>query len=249
MKLHRRAFLASAAGTLAGCLGRGSEGGSSAGTSGGSDGDSDGSRSDDSGGSSSSAGTAEAAASLDHPAAADLADQPFLGPAPETAPATIIAFEDPSCHNCDRFNANTFPELESKLVESGKASFVYRNFPHAFAWGKPAMAALEATYARSETAFWALEHHYFATQEQFSESNVLDLTEQFLASETNIDATAAVSDVETSLFDRAMRRDIDAGKAAGVVLTPTFYLFRDGKFLTEIRGAQSYTVFAQALGV
>ncbi len=261
MKLRRRAFLASAvaAGAFAGCLGSGSSG---------SAGNSDGAASEtgDAGGSNrqgsttdadsttrnesseSRAATGTAVSNLDHPAATALAGQPFRGPQPGTAGATIIAFEDPSCHNCRRFNENTFPELESKLIDPGKASFVYRNFPHAFEWGKPAMQALEATFTRGEQPFWALEHHYFATQDEFTDENVLDRTRQFLAAETEVDAAAVVADAEAKKFDTAFQRDADAGDAAGVVSTPTFYLFREGQFLTEIRGAQSYQVFAQALG-
>jgi protein-disulfide isomerase len=261
MKLRRRAFLATAvtAGVFAGCLGSGSSG--SAGNSGEMTGETSGTNRPTEQGSTTDAGsmttrneqeataTGTAASNPDHPAATALAGQPVLGPPPGTAQATVIAFEDPSCHNCARFNENTFPELESKLIEPGKASFVYRNFPHAFEWGKPAMQALEATFARGEQPFWALEHHYFATQEEFSEENVLDRTQEFLASETNVDAAAVVADAEAKKFDEAFERDIDAGEAAGVVSTPTFYLFRNGEFLTEIRGAQSYQVFAQALGV
>jgi protein-disulfide isomerase len=245
MKLRRRAFLASAVatGALAGCLGSGSSG--SAGNSNVAT-ETDGSNRSESNGS--RAATGRAARSLDHPAATALAGQPFLGPAPGAARRTIVAFEDPSCHNCRRFNENTLPEIESKLVAPGEATFVYRNFPHAFAWGKPAIQALEATLARGEEPFWALEHHYFATQEEFSEGNVLDRTREFLATETGVDAATVVADAEAKKFDMAVQRDTDAGNAAGVVSTPTFYLFRDGKFLTEVRGAQSYQVFAQALG-
>jgi protein-disulfide isomerase len=188
------------------------------------------------------------AASIDHPALAALAGQPYRGPTPGTAPGLIVAFEDPSCTNCERFNTGTLPKLESELVDPGKASYVYRNFPYAYEWGKPAMQALEATDARSEPAFWKLKTHYFATQSEFSASNVLDRTRTFLASETDLDAAAVVADAEAEEFDAAVRRDIDAGESAGVVSTPTFYLFREGEFLTEIRGAQSYDVFEQALG-
>ena len=261
MKLRRRAFLASAvaAGAFAGCLGSGSSG---------SAGNADGAASETNGAGGSNrqgpttgtdsttrsesgesrAATGTNVSSLDHPAATALAGQPFRGPQPGTAGATVIAFEDPSCHNCARFNENTFPELESKLIDPGKASYVYRNFPHAFEWGEPAMQALEATVARGERPFWALEGHYFATQEEFTEENVLDRTQEFLAAKTGVDAAAVVADAEAKKFDAAFQRDADAGEAAGVVSTPTFYLFRDGEFLTEIRGAQSYQVFAQALG-
>jgi len=188
------------------------------------------------------------AASIDHPALAALAGQPYRGPTPGTAPGLIVAFEDPSCTNCERFNTGTLPTLESELVEPGEATYVYRNFPYAYEWGKPAMQALEATYARSESAFWGLKTHYFETQGEFSGSNVLDRTRKFLASETDLDAAAVVAYADAKEFDAAVERDIDAGENAGVVSTPTFYLFSEGEFLTEIRGAQSYQVFAQALG-
>jgi protein-disulfide isomerase len=107
----------------------------------------------------------------------------------------IPAFEDPSCRNCERFNTNISPELESRLIDPGEVSYVYRNFPYAFAWGRPAMGALEATYARSEEAFWKLKSHYFATQSEFGEGHVLDRTEEFLASETGVDGPTVIEAV------------------------------------------------------
>ena len=261
MGVNRRTFLvsAAAAGALAGCLSSSSESDLSGGGGGdGTDGTSPAESATSSGStpmesassdSSTTASTAGGSANLDHPAATNLAAQPVLGPAVSAAPAVILAFEDPSCHNCERFNTNTFPELESKLIDTGKASYVYRNFPYAFEWGRPAMAALEATLDRAEDAFWRLKDHYFAAQSQFDESNVLDRTQDFLTSETNVDAAGVISDVESGKFDGAVQTDIDAGNAADVVSTPTFFLFREGEFVTEVRGAQSYQVFAQALGV
>jgi len=277
MNTSRRAFLASAAAAgplLAGCLGgengvsnadgtqRGTtdtgsddsttrsttaESGSTA-SDGSGTGAGTGTDASATGTSASSTSTTAAAATLDHPAAVDLASQPFLGPPPGTVPS-IIAFEDPSCHNCERFNTNTFPELESKLINTGKVSYVYRHFPYAFEWGRPAMAALEATLSRDESAFWSLKEHYFATQSEFSDGNVLSMTEAFLANETALDAAAVIGDVEAGKFEKSVERDISAGEAAGVVSTPTFFLFRGSDFVTEIRGAQSYEVFAQALGI
>ncbi|PSP88430.1 hypothetical protein BRC90_07455 [Halobacteriales archaeon QS_4_69_34] len=139
--------------------------------------------------------------------------------------------------------------MESGPITDGELTYIYRNFPYAFPWGEPAMQALEATLARSEPAHWALKAHYFAEQSKFGGGNVLDRTEAFLASETDVDAAAVVADAEAKAFVEAVRTDIDAGEAAGVVSTPTFYLFDDGQFLTEVRGAQSYDVFASALGL
>jgi protein-disulfide isomerase len=252
MNRSRRAFLASAvaaATLLSGCLGgdggtsgdtdgagstastaAGTEAAETAGTSQPAADSATATGSDsDSGFSSDSASTAAStsAPAIDHPAAAGLGSQPVLGPTLGDAPL-VVAFEDPSCLNCERFNSNTFPELESKLIDAEKASYAYRNFPYAYEWGRPAMGALEATYARDEAAFWSLEKHYFTTQSQFDDGNVLSRTEQFLASETSVNAAAVIADAEAGAYDRAVERDVDAGETTGVVSTPTFSCFATG---------------------
>lgn len=184
-----------------------------------------------------------------HPAAIDLAAQPALGPDPETASAVIISFSDPSCPSCARFESNTFPEIESKLVEEGKAAFVYRNMPIIYPWGEPAIQALEATFAHDSEAFWALKDHYFAEQESFDTDNVLSKTESFLASNTDLDAATVVSEAEAKEYDDLVQADLTAGENAGVRGTPTMFLFSDGEHVTTVNGPKSYTVFAEALGV
>ncbi|MFC7175986.1 DsbA family protein [Halosegnis marinus] len=109
--MNRRRFLGSAAlagaTTLAGCAGSGGGGD-------GSDGEPTGTPIDE------------------HPAAADLDAQPMLG---ETTDTVIVAFEDPSCTLCRRFEENTYPRIVSDLVEPGEASFVYRGYPIIYPWG------------------------------------------------------------------------------------------------------------------
>ena len=184
-----------------------------------------------------------------HPAATDLADQPALGPDPTTASAVIISFSDPSCPSCARFESNTFPEIESELVEPGKAAFVYRNMPIIYPWGESAIQALEATFAHDTEAFWALKNHYFAEQSSFDTDNVLSKTESFLAENTDVDAGTVVSEAEEKEYDDLVQADLAAGNDAGVHGTPTSFLFKDGEHVTTVSGPKSYTVFAEALGV
>ncbi|MXR41195.1 thioredoxin domain-containing protein [Halobaculum sp. WSA2] len=209
-------------GTLAGCLGDG--GGTSGGASGG-------------------GGTPLA----EHPAAADVADQPSLGPG--DAPATIVAFEDPSCPTCRNFEENAGARLRSGPVADGDLRFVSRVYPIVYPWGKPAVQALEAAYARDGGAevYWDLFDHYFATQGQFSEDNVLDRTESWLTSNTDLDAAAVVDDAAAEAYDDAVQVDLDAGEAADTTRTPTVFLFRDGAYVTTASGSVSYETIASAL--
>lgn len=239
--MRRRSFIAAVTatvGTLAGCTGSGDSGGGGYGAGGGS---TEGSDSPDSGG-----GTGFE----DHPAVRGLDAQPTLG---EPSGTAIIAFEDPSCTICKRFEENTFPEIRSELVEPGDATFTYRVYPIVYEWGKPAVQALEATYAADEAAFWGLKDFYYANQGRFggglSAENDDPLTgaKQYLSNETELDAEAIVQAAETKEYDDAVQADLAAGEDAGASSTPTFYLFRDGEFQTTVSGAQSYDVFAAAL--
>ncbi|WP_336359910.1 DsbA family protein [Haladaptatus sp. ZSTT2] len=225
--MNRRRFLAGTALTgvaaLAGCLGGASDAGSPE-----TDGEST---------------TTET--SKTHPALEHIDAQPILGSVDQEA--LIVAYEDPSCPTCRRFEQNTFPELKATHIDTGNVAFAFRVYPIIYPWGKPAVQALEATYARDEDAFWTLKDHYYADQSSFAEANVLERTEQFLADATDVDAAAVVSDAREKVYDDAVQLDLSSGKAAGASATPTFYLFLDGEFQTQIQGAQDVRVFENAL--
>lgn len=191
-----------------------------------------------------------------HPALAGLDDQPALGPPPGDAPGLVVGFEDPSCVTCRRFERKTLPRMQSELVGTGKVTFVYRVLPITYAWGRPATQALESTYAaaleagqgRDSSAFWGLKDHYYTEQEAFGVDNVYERTEAYLAGETDLDAAAVVEAAREKRHDDRVQADMDAAETADAVATPTFFLFREGEFRTSVLGAQSYSVFATAMG-
>jgi protein-disulfide isomerase len=185
----------------------------------------------------------------EHAAATDLGTQPTLGPSPSEAEGTIVAFEDPSCPACARFERSTFPEIKSELIDSGRVSFVFRGIPVVYPWGDPATLALEATYSRSAEAFWRLKAFYYREQANVGTENVQDVTRQYLADQTDVDADAVISDIQSETSRDAVDVDLQASQDAGVRGTPTFFLFSGDSFATEIVGPQSYDVFANSLGL
>ncbi|WP_435063057.1 DsbA family protein [Halobaculum sp. EA56] len=229
MERTRRSALsvlgAAGLGTLAGCLGGGG---------GGSGGSGDG-------------GSGSGTPIGDHPAAAGLSEQPSLGAA--DAPATVVAFEDPSCPTCRNFEENAGARLRSGPVADGDLRFVSRVYPVVYPWGKPAVQALEAVFARDggAEAYWDLFDYYFASQNQLNGDNVLDRTESWLASNTDLDAAGVVADAEAKAYDDAVQADLDAGEDAAVSRTPTLFLFRDGTYVTLASGSVSYETIASAL--
>lgn len=184
----------------------------------------------------------------EHGAGMDIAEQPVLGDL-DTG-NVVVAFEDPSCPRCRAFESGTVPKIVSDIVDTGKGAFVSRNYPVIYPWGKPATQALEATFARSDDAFWALNSYYYENQSDFGTDNVLTKTATFLNENTDVDGDAVASDAEAKKYDAAVQADLSAGEAAGVGrTTPTIFLFRDGQYVTKAAGSISFEVVATALGV
>lgn len=260
--MDRRRFLTVAsvgvAGTVAGCLGSGSGSGDDTTTGAMDDGgnggmDDGGDGMTDDGGMSATTGEGQMEGEdgmggpvPDHPATAALRDQPRLG---DLGGHLIVAFEDPSCPRCARFENDTVPEIEEKIVGPGKGAFVFRNYPVIYEWGKPASQALEATYARDEAASWSLLDHYFTEQSSFSTGNVLDRTASFLDAETDLDGSAVAEDARNEAYGGAVETDLQAASDADVGrTTPTVLLFRDGEYATRASGSVSYDLIASVLG-
>ena len=109
--------------------------------------------------------------------------------------------------------------------------------------------ALEATYDRSDDAFWALKNHYYSTQDAFDTDNTLDRTETFLTENTDLDAAAVVEDARENAFQDAVDVDLSVADELGVGATPTFYVFDSGTFSTDITGAVGYDSLKGAMGI
>ncbi|WP_331234325.1 DsbA family protein [Natronorarus salvus] len=183
-----------------------------------------------------------------HPVADGLGRRPFLGSLPEETGAVVVEFEDASCQVCARFHERTFPEFETELIDSGRVTFVTRQFPRTAAWAEPATHALEATFARDEPSFWELRGEYYDAQDSLNDESVLDHTRGFLRG-TDVDGEAVAEDVEDGTFDPMVDLDLDVRRRAGFFRTPSFFLFREGEFLTRIVGNQPVSVFESALQV
>ena len=69
------------------------------------------------------------------------------------APVTIVEFAEFYCPFCAKFMWETFPQIEAAYIETGKARYVFRNWP---VHGMIAVdAAVAGECAHDQDAFWA----------------------------------------------------------------------------------------------
>lgn len=135
------------------------------------------------------------------------------------APITIREFADYQCPACGAF-APTSRRIREELVDSGKARFVFFDFPlpmHAHAQ----QAAVAARCAARQNKFWDYHDRLFERQRRWSQED--DPTSTFLdmAVESGVNADRLQQCMVQGGPDNVIARNKDAGKAAGLRATPT----------------------------
>jgi len=97
----------------------------------------------------------------------------------EDAPATIIIFEDYLCNHCAVFSLQEKPRVIEALVETGKARFVYYDYPLNPQMGS-FLAARAARCAGDQDRFW--DYHNMLMRNQLTwgrESNQIPTFEEY----------------------------------------------------------------------
>jgi protein-disulfide isomerase len=135
-----------------------------------------------------------------------------------SAPAVIVEFSDFECPYCRKFATETLPVLRTDLIETGKVLFVFRHFPLDKIHADAVAAAHSAECARRLGRFWQFHDALFALGKLESDDIGKTSAEIGLASP----GFAACRD-SRDVAD-LVQKDHDAGVAAGVSATPTFFL-------------------------
>ncbi len=76
------------------------------------------------------------------------------------APNTIIEYASMTCPHCAAFAINTFPALKKRYIDTGKARFIFREFP----LDRLALAAAMLPRCSDDDRFFAMVDLLFKTQ-------------------------------------------------------------------------------------
>ncbi len=197
------------------------------------------------GGSGVAAGTQQAAAGQQGAQQQQAAAQPVknlsLGHFPalgnKNAKVQIVEFADLRCPFCEQFFTQTEPQIIKNYVDTGKATFSFRQY--AFLGPSSTVAANAAECANEQGKFWAF--HDYMYQHQPAETDTSMYTTDNLttiAGQLGMD-TAAFNSCLSSNKDAALaQKDFTEGQTAGVSGTPTIFI--DG---IPVVGAQPYSAF------
>lgn len=150
------------------------------------------------------------------------AELPDLSLGPADAKATIVEYASLSCPHCARFHNEVYPELKKKYVDTGKARFIFRDFP----LNPRALAAsMLARCVGSDKALPMIETLFHAQQEwAFTEGNaqtkLFDTVKQAGFTKESFDKCLT----DQKLLENLTAIQTRASDKFGVSATPTFFV-------------------------
>jgi len=152
------------------------------------------------------------------------------------APVTIVEFSDYECPYCEKFYSQTYNQIESKYIDTGKVKLIYRDFPLGF--HKQAQKAAEAAECAGE------QEMYYEMHNELFEKGVAGGVTAFKEYAKNLGLNQDKFDtcLDSGQMASEIAKDMSDGQKAGVRGTPAFFI--NGKLVS---GAQPFSVFQQEI--
>jgi protein-disulfide isomerase len=182
------------------------------------------------------------------PAALPNADCLSLGD--PNAPATIDIFEDFQCPACRNFTENTEPLVIQNLVATGKARYVFHNYPFidgngVGGTGESDQAANASMCANEQDKFWEMHSVLFANWNGENQGAFANRRLQAMAESLGLDMDAFNSCFNANKYEAEIQTDYDLGGQMGVSGTPS--VFVNGQRVGQTRQVASYQEIADAV--
>jgi protein-disulfide isomerase len=142
------------------------------------------------------------------------------------AKAKIEVFEDYTCSACKVYTESIEPQVIKELVDTGKAYYVFYQFPFLddqSASKDSDRSANAALCAADQGRFWDFKKLLFANQthtaEEFSDKRLVAFAESL-----GLDMTKFKSCYDGSQFQSQVNKDMALGRDRGITGTPTLFV-------------------------
>ncbi len=163
------------------------------------------------------------------------------------APVTVVEFSDYECPFCKRHFEQTYAQLKTNYIDTGKVKLVFRDLPLSFHDPLATKEAIAANCAREqgndETYFKMHDAIFTATT---SNGSGLTMDQLYgLAPKAGIDQAAFKTCIDADKYKEEVAKDLADAGAAGATGTPSFVIGKSGDEVSGklIVGAQPYSAF------
>ena len=155
----------------------------------------------------------------------------------KNAKVHIVEFADLRCPFCEQFFTQTEPQIIKDYVDTGKATFSFRQY--AFLGPASTVAADAAECAQDQGKFWDFHNYLYQHQPNESDTSMYNTDSlTTIAGQLGMNTDTFRSCLDNKTDDARAAADMADGQKVGVSGTPT--LFING---LPIVGAQPYSAF------
>ena len=160
------------------------------------------------------------------------------------APIQIFQFADFQCPHCGTFSSFVEPLIKQNLVETGKARYVFYDFPLGGGFQHGFLASRGGRCANEQQKFWPYHDRVFANQREWSYAQADDAPELFVkyAGDAGLDARAFETCLRSDKYAAEVSQSRKFGESLGVTGTPA--IFVNGR---RIETPNSYREFEAAV--
>lgn len=152
----------------------------------------------------------------------DTSGEPVIGN--KSAEVTIVEYGDFQCPVCAQFNERIYPQLKQDYIDTGKAKFVWKDFPlDMHEWAGPAARTMECVSRQDEDAFWSVKNTLFANQDTITTSNVQSQIISW-AEDEGVEPDSVRQCLNSDDPGSEVQGDYREGLNTGVSGTPTVYI-------------------------
>lgn len=176
----------------------------------------------------------------------DRSQEPVLGSA--SAKVTMVEFGDFQCPFCKSYFQQTYPDIKSKYIDTGKVKLVFRHFPLTQIHVNAQISAVAAECANQQGKFW--QYHDLLYTNGQSDGTALDKASLEKYAD-QLGLNSGTLGFGKNKFNQCLEgnatlsivnADQQEGLKDGVTGTPSFFI--NGK---SIVGAQPASAFEQAI--
>jgi len=158
----------------------------------------------------------------------------------EDAPVLIEEYADYQCPACGMVATLTLPQIFTDYVDTGKARFVFYDFPlHP---GNSELGAMAGRCAGDQNAFWAMQKVLFGRMREWGTERNPERRIRQYADALGLDGRALMDCVDSDKYREVVLASQTRARQLGLNQTPTFFI--NGRLVV---GALSYDGMSAAI--
>lgn len=157
------------------------------------------------------------------------------------AKVTIVEFSDFQCPFCRKWFTETYEQLKTEYIDTGKVKLYYRHYPLDNIHPAALPSAIASECANDQGKFWEFHDLIYNKQEEKGAGTTIQYTNDDIKTwvqDLGIDSAAFNECLDSEKHKDNVTKDQSDGSAVGVNATPTFFV--NGR---SIVGAQPFSNF------